>query len=195
MAPPAAKAKLCSLCQRIPFHGLPPFPDSSYTGTISGMQYLVELFRDDTKHKPVPEPLGLRHHADLASLRSAAASGCDLCREIERHADCVLGDIASVKAMYADSPRVSLKPGDPTFELWVTRRGEGGDGFWVSTKSASSGDKYLFVIATFGFCADTGEALFALLLPLLLLLFLLVCLLLYIYIRQGRQTDVLISHH
>jgi hypothetical protein len=173
MAPPAAKAKLCSLCQRIPFHDLPPFPDSSYTRTVSGKQFLLQLIRDnDPEHKqePVPEPLGLRHHPDLASLRSASAAGCDLCREIERHADCVLEDIASIKARYADSPRVSLNPGDPSFELWVTRRGEGGDGFWVSTKSASRRDNLLFVVATFGFCAESGEVFFALVLPLLLLL-------------------------
>ena len=158
MALPAAKVNLCPLCQRIPFHDLPPFPDSSYTRTLTGKVFLHNLIHRNSKNEPIPEPLGLRHHPDLASLRAASASGCELCREIERYADGVLENIAGINAEYANSPKLLSQTADPSFELWVTRRGEGGDGFWVSTKSVSRPGHYLSVIATFGFCAESGEA-------------------------------------
>jgi hypothetical protein len=91
-------------------------------------------------------------------LRSASASGCELCRQIETHADGVLADIATKYARYAQFPEVNLGAHDPSFHLWITKRPDGGEGFWVSTKSASKPDRLLFPISTFGFCSEDGES-------------------------------------
>ena len=149
-------ATLCELCQSIPFLDLPHFPDDSYTRTATGKEHLQELIH----HKlddPIPEPLGFHHHPKLESLRRASAAGCELCRQIEIQADRLLEDIAERKARWVEYPSVATPTGDPSFDLWVTRRGEGGDGFWVSAKSVSKPDKLLFVVATFGFCAEDGK--------------------------------------
>jgi hypothetical protein len=155
-------ANLCSLCKSIPFHDLPPFPDSSYMRTLSGNKYLHRLIHraaaNEPAPDPIPDPLGFRHHPDLESLRASSAAGCDICREIKRLGDGVLADIEEDKKWYAEHPRVQMNVCDPSFELWITKRGEGGDGFWVTTKSISEPARALFVIATFGYCVENGEA-------------------------------------
>ncbi|KFA81826.1 hypothetical protein S40288_09572 [Stachybotrys chartarum IBT 40288] len=149
-------ANLCATCRTLPFNNLPPFPDSSYSRTSSGKKYLHRLIQDQSQsgNYPVPNPLGVRHHPDLASLRAASAAGCNICREIERLADGLLADLADDEAFYAQHPRVVPMPGDPSFELWVTRRGGAGDGFWVSTKSISMREGQVFTVAGFGFYVE-----------------------------------------
>lgn len=150
-------ATLCQLCQSIPLDDLPPFPDASYTRTLSGYKHLTQLVHREM-HDPIPETLSFHHHPELESLRRASAAGCDLCRQIEVQADAVLADIAKRDAKWAGFPDVRSLPGDPSFDLWVTGRGEGGEGFWVVAKSVSEAERLLFPIATFGFCADDGES-------------------------------------
>ncbi|KAL2270739.1 hypothetical protein VTJ83DRAFT_110 [Remersonia thermophila] len=162
-------ANLCSLCRSIPFHDLPPFPDASLTRTSTGKRYLQKLFRRESRgDAPIPDPFGVRHHRDLASLRAASAAGCELCREIERFADGVLADMADVERWYSNYPELTPAPPDPSFELWVTRRGgmqretkpHGGcgdavaDGFWVSTLSKSQASLSVYNVAAFGYCVD-----------------------------------------
>jgi hypothetical protein len=149
-------ATLCPLCQSVPFHDLPPFPDGSYNRTLSGYEDFHVFLHNDTKDE-IPNPFGFQHHTNLESLRSASASGCELCRQIEMQADGVLADIAAKYARYAQFPEVNLGVNDPSFHLWITKRADGGDGFWVSTKSASAPDRMLFPIATFGFCSEDGD--------------------------------------
>lgn len=149
-------ATLCELCQSISFHDLPPFPDDSYIRTLSGYEHLQEAIHRE-KDPLIPEPLGFHHHPDLEGLRRASAAGCELCRQVEIQADRLLGDVAEEKAWIAGYPEVRARPTDPSFDLWVTKRGQGGDGFWVVTKSASMPEKELYIVATFGFCSENGE--------------------------------------
>ncbi|KAL1838926.1 hypothetical protein VTJ49DRAFT_2057 [Mycothermus thermophilus] len=163
-------ANLCSLCRSIPFHDLPPFPDALFSCTPSGKHYLQKLIHSEIySQAPVPDPLGFQHHPDLASLRAASAAGCELCREIERLADGVLADIADWEQTYSKYSGWSGRRDDPSFELWITRRGDfekekkrfseshgdvKADGFWVSTRSKSYPNEWFFTVATFGYCVE-----------------------------------------
>jgi hypothetical protein len=149
-------ATLCQQCQSIPFHDLPPFPDGSYDRTLSGYEDFHTFLHYD-RNDEIPNPFGFQHHTNLESLRRASASGCELCRQIETHADGVLADIATKNARYAQFPEVKFGAHDPSFNLWITKRPDGEEGFWVSTKSASAPDRLLFPISTFGFCSEDGD--------------------------------------
>lgn len=149
-------AKLCELCQSIPFGDLPPFPEDSYYVTLSGYEHLQEAIHREM-HEPIPEPLGFHHHPDLESLRRASAAGCELCCQVEIQAECLLMDVAAQAEWYAEYPEIKEPSGDPSFDLWVTKRSGGGDGLWVLAKSASEPEGVLFVVATFGFCSEDGR--------------------------------------
>lgn len=150
---------LCQLCQTIPLNDLPRFPDDSYGRGLSGMPKLHTMWHFDTMEEPC-DPLGFHYHDGLESLRSASASGCELCRLVEIEADALLVDIAERNLKYAKYPEEIKQrhPLDPSFDLWITQRPEGGDGFWVIAKSMSEPKKRLFLVATFGFGSENGAA-------------------------------------
>ncbi|SPN99258.1 uncharacterized protein DNG_02295 [Cephalotrichum gorgonifer] len=149
-------ATLCQLCQSISLQSLPPFPDDSYRRTVSGRPNLQKLVHRE-ENDPIPTPFGFPHHLSLEALRAASAASCELCRQIETGADGLLADLTSEKEWRAKYPEVPAERGDPSFELWITKRGEGGDGFWVSTKCASEPENTLFIVATFGLCIDDDD--------------------------------------
>jgi hypothetical protein len=47
------------------------------------------------------------------------------------------------------------RTGRPTFELWLTKRRDLGDGFWVFSSTQSPGDVYF--VAAIGFCVQEGS--------------------------------------
>lgn len=149
-------ATLCELCRSIPFQDLPPFPEDSYSVTLSGYKHIQEAMHR-SMHEPIPEPLGFHHHPDLESLRRASAAGCELCCQIEIQADCLLGDFATRKEWYAGYPEVRKPAADSSFDLWLTKRSGTGDGFWVVAKSAANPKGFLHIIATFGFCSEDSK--------------------------------------
>lgn len=149
-------SNLCQLCKTIPLQDLPRFPDESYIATLTGRQHLQRLIHKDSLDD-IPGPLGFHHHETLESLRTASASGCELCQLIEAEADALLADIAERNLEYSQFPDVLARiDSDPCFDLWVTARPEGGDGLWIITKSASRPDKELFVVATLNFAFAYG---------------------------------------
>lgn len=146
---------LCQLCQTIPLQDLPRFPDESYFRTLSGLPNLHQLFHKATLDD-IPDPLGFHHHDGLEKLRSASTSGCELCHLIEAEADALLADIAKRNSQYSQFPDILARlHSDPSFDLWITRRPEGGDGLWVVTESATT-KNVLFVVATLGFASENG---------------------------------------
>jgi len=150
---------LCQVCQATPWHDLPRFPDESCVTTRSSWPNFHRIIHRDTL-EDLPDPFGFHHHAGLENVRNASASGCELCRMIEIEADALLVDIAERNLKHSQSSRVLTRkdPADPSFDLWITRRPEGGDGFWMVTKSASAPDRLLYLVATFGFCSENGTA-------------------------------------
>jgi hypothetical protein len=149
---------LCQLCQTVPFHDLPQFLDESYFRSNSGQPNLHAMHRDTLEEVPIL--FGFHHHPDLESLRRASTSGCELCRLIEIEADALLVDISERNLKYSQFPEVlaRLDACDPSFDLWITKRPKGGDGFWVVAKSASAPEELLFLVATFGFCSEDGTS-------------------------------------
>jgi hypothetical protein len=161
-----AAAILCQLCQSIPLHDLPELP-RGYSGMAALFGGLGVLDGrpeyggciDTLGIDPWDGPVGFPHHPDLESLRRSSAAGCDLCRELGREADTLR---ANVEKRNVESPDMQSAYGDPTFDLWVTKRSPYGDGFWVWTKSSVAAEMVLFVVATYGFCAEDSEFIFRL---------------------------------
>ena len=153
-----AAASLCQLCQSIPFHDLPELP----FGYVGGGGCLEALYREprirpDQSYdilEPLEGPVGFPHHPDLESLRRASAAGCELCRELERATNTMQEAVAWRKA---EDPHMREALDDPTFDLRLTKRSPCGDGFWVVTRSLVKADEVLYVVGTFGFCAEDGE--------------------------------------
>ena len=141
---------LCDLCASIPLEGLPPFPEERYIKTLSGKPHFqcMVLKRE---YDEAPEPPKFQHHADLESLRHAAGAGCGLCRLIEAQVDAILGDIGSL-----DARRRDVYGLPPSFDLWLTKRPKGGQGFWAVTSCGGKRDDAIIPVATIGFCAEDG---------------------------------------
>jgi hypothetical protein len=161
-----AAAILCQLCQSIPLHDLPELPPGySKIATFGGdLGFLDGRPEHDGRIDtlgidPGDGPVGFPHHPDLKSLRRSSAAGCDLCRELEREADTVR---ANVEKRNVRSPYLQFTYGDPTFDLLITKRSPYGDGFWVWSKSSVAAERVLFVVATYGFCAEDSEFIFCL---------------------------------
>lgn len=98
-----------------------------------------------------PEPLGFLHHPTLESLRQASATGCGMCRLIETQADGLLNYIEINKLF---NPGISEVR--PRFDLWLTKRPYGADGFWVLTNSTWRSDLVLLILAAITYFCDDG---------------------------------------
>ncbi|KPM42686.1 hypothetical protein AK830_g3835 [Neonectria ditissima] len=142
-------AHLCELCESVIHDELPPFPDKAYTRTLSGKPHFQHLYRNTSEHSL--ETFGFRFHPDLDSLRRAAENGCDLCRLIESQADAVLSDIAGL-----EEPVLGVYQAQPTFDLYITKRADDGDGFWVLSSATWKEGKYVVPVAAISFGADEG---------------------------------------
>lgn len=144
---------LCDLCQTIPHQELPPYPEE-YECYFSAGDYFFPARRRDSHQKNTqrePLGLGLPHHPTLESLRQASAAGCEICRLVETQADGLLGHIET----YGPAKH-SLGRAYPLFDLWLTKRPYGGDGFWVLTSSTHGTGRVLLILAAVIFSCDDG---------------------------------------
>ena len=97
--------------------------------------------------------MGFPFHPNLESLKTSAKE-CDLCRLILSRIDKAIEELRN--------PDENTHRGDidipklPTWELWLTRRQELGDGFCVFTNCEDSED-FCFV-AAIGICVREGMA-------------------------------------
>lgn len=142
---------LCYICKSIPFDHLPPFPEGEYVRTLTGLEHVQTLVR--RRHvSPDPAAPSVRHHASLEGLRRAAAEGCELCRLIQCEAEAMLAELDGLQGL---TNRCSYGP--PTFDMWLTKRPEGGQGFWVLSDCASGAWGPATVpVAAFGFVVAEG---------------------------------------
>lgn len=141
---------LCDLCQTISHQDLPPYPEE-YECYVSTGDYFFPAKRRDRNKNTQPEPLGFPHHPTLESLRQASAAGCEICRLIKTQADGLLGHIET----YGPAKH-SLGRAYPLFDLWLTKRPYGGDGFWVLTNSSHGTGRVLLILAAIVFSCDDG---------------------------------------
>lgn len=93
----------------------------------------------------------VRHHASLADLRRAADDGCKLCRLILAQADALLTELKTVTPARRNQDYL------PNFEMWLSQRGDGGQGFCVMSNigDPANGTK-IVPVAAFGFVVDDG---------------------------------------
>ncbi len=101
------------------------------------------------------EPLGFCHHSSLETL-GASASNCELCGLIHSSVSRFVtsyhkaeGD--PVFSYYEDKSGLGFPS---NFQLWLTERFNGGDGFFVFVRGVS--ERSIFLVATVGFCVEDG---------------------------------------
>lgn len=144
---------LCQVCSSISLAALPDFPSQHYHETLSGRKYIHHFIKHQ-ENAPNTAALNAvreqgQHHGSLEALRAAAADGCGLCILIEGEADALLEEIGSLGEEGRYSP--------PAFDMWLTKRPEEGQGFWVLSECSSSfANKKIMPIAAFTFVVDDG---------------------------------------
>ena len=142
---------LCDLCRTIPHQGLPSYPEEYKCYFSAGDFFYPARHRDNHQNRQ-PEPLGFPHHQTLKSLRQASAENCEICRLIETQADGLLDHIETY-----GPPKHSLGRAYPLFDLWLTKRPHGGDGFWVLTNSTRGTGRVLLILAAIVFACNDGS--------------------------------------
>jgi hypothetical protein len=141
---------ICDLCRSIPLEGeeLPSIP-STCENYRSMWRYVHEFnarLLEDKHNEPLPT--GFPFHPNLESLTSSAEN-CDLCSLILSAIENALKEL--------NDPIPTNKLWDipnPTWKLFLTKRREGGDGFWVFTE-CENGRKFCLV-AAIGLCVKEG---------------------------------------
>jgi hypothetical protein len=132
---------LCSLCQSIPFRGLPQLP--------SAWQHL-SLVEEPPPHN---ELVGFPHQPSLQELAASAVS-CELCNFInESVARCVSAyqkaEQDPVFVYYDTSKGFSVDS-----QLWLTNRLDRGDGFLAFVRARLK--ESIFLVGCVGFCVEDG---------------------------------------
>ncbi|KAJ4148425.1 hypothetical protein LMH87_002895 [Akanthomyces muscarius] len=149
--PPAMT--LCDICGSIAFGNLPPFPTNEYQLTLSGLQHVHMLVvKRGTSKEAIVALSRVRHHASLASLRTAADNGCELCALILAQADALLTELETLQNGQRSEDHL------PTFDMWLSQREEGGQGFCVWSNSVDHADGARIVpVAAFAFVVSDGD--------------------------------------
>lgn len=153
--------RLCKLCESIPFASLPAFPQDSYNAGSSGKQYIHHCFRrkDGTDNVVIAGEAAraVRYHATIESLREAAAAECGLCTLVLGEADALLAELDSLD----ENTVTMLRYSQPTFDMWVTQRPDGGQGLWIiSEPSVDRRGGTIMPIAAFAFVVENGMSCF-----------------------------------
>lgn len=143
---------LCDICGSIAFENLPPFPTNEYQLTLSGLQHVHMLVvKRGTSKEAIVALSRVRHHASLASLRTAADNGCELCALILAQADALLTELETLQNGQRSEDHL------PTFDMWLSQREEGGQGFCVWSNSVDHADGARIVpVAAFAFVVSDG---------------------------------------
>ncbi|XWX01535.1 hypothetical protein V2A60_009563 [Cordyceps javanica] len=143
---------LCQTCQSIPFGNLPPFPKDEYRAGLSGLEHVHPFSRrGGTAAQDVPTTR-VRHHASLEGLGRAAADGCELCVLIRAQADALLAELETPKAKEG-------RYSPPDFDMWLTQRCDGGQGFWVWSAPTFNSRAAVLPVAAFAFVVSEDHPL------------------------------------
>ncbi|KID88982.1 Heterokaryon incompatibility [Metarhizium guizhouense ARSEF 977] len=150
----AAVMPLCDICKSIPFKHLPPFPKEEYVRTSTGLEHVQTLVPNKFNPRGATAPR-VRYHANTQSLRGEAAEGCELCLLIQGEADVMLAELEDHEGRMKDD-----SDGPPTFYMCLTKRPDGGQGFWVLSECSPRARGTVTVpVAVFGFTvADMSES-------------------------------------
>lgn len=148
---------LCDLCINIPWESLPEVPADLSTNS-TGHEYIQPVL-----HWPKSER-GHPHHQGLDALRKSAPL-CALCQLILSSAENVESQLKELKPQW--EAREMRKYKWPTYNLFLVKRREGGDGCWVmsfvdgdeeqSERRKETGDEDAWIIAALGLCVRDGN--------------------------------------
>lgn len=145
---------LCDLCKRIPFDNLPSVPAGFWNGRPS--EKYIHPFYSFSEER-YADPLGHPHQRNLEELQ-ASAEKCELCKLLATQAELFVAEYNGLDEK--NRFRGDAYGGYPDFDLWLTKRRDGGDGFWVFTsgKDRFNGKREtIFLLATVGFCVTEGS--------------------------------------
>ncbi|KAI8648417.1 HET domain-containing protein [Fusarium sp. Ph1] len=142
---------LCNLCKGIPWETIPSVPPDLDI-ELSGYPYLQPFYR-------WPEDIrGYSHHQSLEALRnSATVLNCHLCRLILKQVQSCQSELEELKPKWeADT---MTRYDWPLWELWIVKRENGGDGFWVMSLTDGAEKKEVRLVAAIGLCVRDGDPL------------------------------------
>lgn len=143
---------LCGICSSIDFQNLPAFPTAEYQLYLAGLQH-AQVFskKRGTSDDAIAALSRVRHHPSLANLRTAVDNGCKLCKLILAQADALLAELQTLR------PERYRNDYLPTFDMWLSQREEGGQGFCVMSSSGDQpGCARVVPVAAFGFVMGDG---------------------------------------
>ncbi|CAG8980640.1 hypothetical protein HYALB_00012721 [Hymenoscyphus albidus] len=98
------------------------------------------------------ESHGWPYHKSLEDLQ-ASAEMCDLCKLILVQADHLIAEFEGLNKSNL------IRQNSPSFDLWLTKRRHGGDGFWVFTSGTPrliNRHVTFFLVAAVGICVAEG---------------------------------------
>jgi hypothetical protein len=147
---------LCDLCKNIPWESLPEVP-TDLACNLTGHKYIQPVM-------DWPKDLsGHPHHQNLDALRKSASS-CSLCQMICSSAENVEQQLEELKPKWEAKEMMQYEW--PTYNLFLVKRREGGDGCWVmsfvgdesewSKKRKERGVEDAWIIAALGLCVRDG---------------------------------------
>ncbi|KAF2449937.1 HET-domain-containing protein [Karstenula rhodostoma CBS 690.94] len=150
---------LCDLCKDIPWESLPEVP-ADLSCNLTGHKYIQPVMRWPKNER------GHQHHQSLDALRNSASS-CALCQIILSSAENVEKQLEELKPKWEAKEKIQYEW--PTYDLFLVKRREGGDGCWVmsfvdgdgerSKRRKERGDEDAYIIAALGLCVRDGDPL------------------------------------
>ena len=150
---------LCDVCKSIDWQGLPDFPDERYDRNATGLQHVHSLY---AKEQTTGDQLTtkVKYHSSFDALSEAAANGCGLCLLVKRQANALLAEISGLEGIQKE-----MEGSPPTFDMWLTKRPEKGQGFWVLSEATQESallseweSPPTLLIAAIGFSAIEGRS-------------------------------------
>ncbi|KAJ4304635.1 hypothetical protein N0V90_000161 [Kalmusia sp. IMI 367209] len=148
---------LCELCRKIPWEDLPTVPPG-LGGNLTGHDHIQPLLRWPLDVR------GYEHHHGLDALRESASS-CPLCALIRASAENVQAQLEDLKPKWEAGE--TRQYDWPTWELFIVKRREGGDGAWVMSfvgdeskraeKRKERKVEEVWIIAALGLCTRDGD--------------------------------------
>jgi hypothetical protein len=139
----------CDLCKEIPWETLPSVPPNVSVG-LTGHPHIQPLYQWPKDSR------GFSHHQSLEALRSSAKEfNCGLCRLILKQVESCQSELEELKPEWeaGTTHRYSW----PVWELWIMKRRDGGDGFWVMSLTDGMTKGEVRLVAAIGLCVRHGE--------------------------------------
>lgn len=150
---------LCDLCKNIPWETLPDVPPD-LSSNVTGYKYIQPLL-----YWPA-EARGHPHHQSMDALRESASS-CSLCRIIWSSVENVEKQLQELKPQWEAEEIHQYNW--PTYNLFLVKRREGGDGCWVMSfvnndtpraeKRSEENFEEAYIVAALGLAVRDGDPL------------------------------------